>query len=118
MHSVLSIVGCYGLNQYTFHYLQVLQLMTEHDGNDDKEVDEMKAKVESLLESYGQVESSGHRELNHIRGIASMLEMNWTRFYSDMEQRHRNLHLSLQFQEILFEVTSLEITLINNYLPF
>ena len=83
---------------------QVLQLLTEHDGTDDREVADMKAKVESLLDSYRQVETNGHRELNHIRGIASSLEWEWTRFYSDVEQRHKNLHLSLNFQDNLFEV--------------
>ena len=86
---------------------QVLQLLTEHDGNDDREVADMKAKVESLLASYRLIEDNGHRELNHIRGIASSLEWEWTRFYSDMEQRHKNLHLSLSFQDYLFEVSRL-----------
>ena len=78
--------------------------MSEHDGSDDQEVAEMKEKVESLLESYRIVEGCGHRDLNHIRGVASTLEMSWMRFYSELEQRHRNLHLSLEFQEMLFEV--------------
>jgi hypothetical protein len=86
---------------------EVLQLLTEHDGSDDREVAGMKTKVESLLASYRLVEANGHRELNHIRGTASSLEWEWTRFYSDMEQRHKNLHLSLSFQDYLFEVRRL-----------
>ena len=81
--------------------------MTPPTENDDREVADMKTKVESLLASYRLVEANGHRELNHIRGTASSLEWEWTRFYSDMEQRHKNLHLSLSFQDYLFEVRRL-----------
>ena len=78
--------------------------MAEHDGKDDEEVTEVKKRVEALMESYQLVEASGHRELNQIRDIASTLELRWTRFHSEMEHRHKNLHLSLHFQETLFEV--------------
>ena len=84
--------------------IQVLQLLTEHDGRDDQEVIGIKERVDALLDCYHLVETSGHRELNEIRDIASRLELQWTQFYSDIEQRHRNLHLSLHFQEYLFEV--------------
>lgn len=78
--------------------------MSEHDGSDDEEVSEVKERVEALMESYQLMEKSGHCELNQIRDIASTLELRWTRFHSDMEHRHKNLHLSLHFQENLFEV--------------
>ena len=81
--------------------------MTPPTENDDREVADMKTKVESLLASYRLIEANGHRELNHTRGIASSLEWEWTRFYSNMEQRHKNLHLSLSFQDYLFEVRRL-----------
>jgi hypothetical protein len=82
---------------------EVLQLLTEHDGRDDQEVIGIKERVDALLDCYHLVETSGHRELNEIRDIAYRLELQWTQFYSDIEQRHRNLHLSLHFQEYLFE---------------
>ena len=65
---------------------------------------EKKKKVESLLALYQQVENSGHRELNQIRGVATSLKWKWAQFYSSVEQRRKNLQLSLHFQENLFEV--------------
>ena len=87
---------------------QVLQLLTEHDSSDE-EVARVKEKVDVLMESYRLVEASGHREVNQIRDIASSLEWNWTRFQSDMEHRQKNLHLSLNFHENLFEVLYIRV---------
>ena len=84
--------------------IQVLQLLSEHEEREEGEVAKVKEQVEALMASYQQVESSGHRELNQIRGVATSLEWKWVRFYSDIELRRKNLHLSLLFQENLFEV--------------
>ena len=76
----------------------------EHDRALEGEVHRMREKVEDLMASYQLVESSGHRELNQLRGVASSLEWKWNQFENDMEQRQKNLQSSLRFQDNLFKV--------------
>ena len=83
---------------------KVLKLLEDHKSYEEGEVREKGEKVESLLALYRQVENSGHRELNQIRGVATSLEWRWAQFHSNVEQRRKNLQLSLRFQENLFEV--------------